>query len=142
MLTRWYRTPASLHKMHPDCSDRCWRCGEEERGLLHLFWSCSRIRPFWDQLRLLLPRFTVRPVPDGPAFFLLHHNSLPAPSYNGTIIPQLVNAAHSCIAEFWKQQDPPMLSRWFQKVNEIRRMEELVAVDMGTQGQSATFWYD
>lgn len=45
---RWYHTPASLRRMLPDFSDRCWRCGEEEGHLLHLFWSCTKIKPFWN----------------------------------------------------------------------------------------------
>lgn len=28
LLTSWYRTPTSLHKMFPGLSSCCWRCGE------------------------------------------------------------------------------------------------------------------
>lgn len=45
----------------------------------------------------------------------------------------MLNAARSCIAEYWKQSPLSPLSRWFVKIsNEIKRMEELVATDQGT----------
>lgn len=100
LLTRWYHTPAFLHKMFPDCSDRCcWRCGEKEGCLLHLFSSCFRIKPFWDQVKLYLPQFTDRPIPDKPEFFLLHHIFFLACSYKKSILPHLLNTALSCVAK-------------------------------------------
>lgn len=37
VLTRWYHTPAKIHKMFPQCSNLCWRCGEEVGSMLHVF---------------------------------------------------------------------------------------------------------
>lgn len=98
---------------------------------------------FWDHVKLHLRKFTHRPIPDTPAFFLLHLNSFPAHSYKSSVLPHLLNAARSCVAEFWKCPRPLPLSRWFQKVNEIIWIEELVAVDLGTQekfGNTCYYW--
>ncbi|XP_073450541.1 uncharacterized protein [Aquarana catesbeiana] len=29
-LTRWYKVPSSLHKIYPEKTNTCWRCGEAE----------------------------------------------------------------------------------------------------------------
>lgn len=47
ILTRWYRTPSVLKKCFPTTSDICWRCTQNKGTLLHIFWSCPRIKVFW-----------------------------------------------------------------------------------------------
>lgn len=42
----------------------------------------------------------------------------------------MLNAARSCVAEFWKQTRAPLVSKWITKINESRRMEELVVTDL------------
>lgn len=43
LLTSWYCTPTSLHKMFPGLSICCWRCGERREAWLisfgHVHWS-------------------------------------------------------------------------------------------------------
>lgn len=40
IMTRWYRTPALLHKLFPATSDLCWLCGADRGTLNPIFWSC------------------------------------------------------------------------------------------------------
>lgn len=47
LLTRWYRVPKRLHCMFPDANQNCWKCGTTRCTLLHMFWSCPQIHPFW-----------------------------------------------------------------------------------------------
>lgn len=126
--------------MFPSHSDRCWRCGGEEGCLIHLFWSCPLIKPFWDQIKLYLPKFTDRLIPDEQAIFLLHHNSFSANSYWISLL-HLLNVAWSYVAEFWKQMAPPPLAKWVLSVNEIMRMEELVTADMSSFEKFRNCWF-
>lgn len=36
IITRWYRTPALLHKISSQKSSKCWRCNHEEGWMLHI----------------------------------------------------------------------------------------------------------
>lgn len=121
ILTRWYRTLQTLKKMFPVHSDRCWRCGDQEGSLRHIFWSCRLIRPFWDSIRLHLTRFTDRLITNDAAFFLLHHKSIPTYSYQRLVLPHMLNAARTYVAESWKQK-PPSVSMCLRKVNAIGRV--------------------
>lgn len=49
LLARWYYAPEKIHQMFPQSSNLCWRCGEETGSLLHVFWSCRTLRPFWTE---------------------------------------------------------------------------------------------
>lgn len=53
------------------------------------------------------------------------------------LLLHLLNTGRSCIAECWKQPQPPSLARCNLKVNDIQRMEELVALDKETR---VKFW--
>lgn len=81
ILARWYCTPTALKTMFPSTSDRCWRCGEARGTILHIFWSCPRLFMFWLSVRKISQKF-VDILPHNPAFFLLHHTSIPPFSYN------------------------------------------------------------
>lgn len=49
LFSRWYKDPLSLHKIFPSVPATCWRCGSAEGNYLHIWWECSRIKPFWTQ---------------------------------------------------------------------------------------------
>lgn len=66
ILDRWYRMPRVQNRIFPAISDRCWRCSEETRSLLHIVLSCTCIQSFWGEIKLS----------EDPAFQLLHHNFL------------------------------------------------------------------
>lgn len=77
ILTRWYNTPAKLHRVFPSTSDHCWRCQEEQGILLHIFWNCPKLEQLWKEVCLIAQKFTERPFSDDPAFFLFHASNIP-----------------------------------------------------------------
>lgn len=116
ILTHWYRTPALLKKIFPSTTDVCWRCQEERGTLIHIFWTCSRIRDFWRDVRLIIQKFTDRTVPDDPAYFLLHATDTPARIYKKSVVRHLLDAAKACIPSFWKSTHTPSIAFWLQIV--------------------------
>lgn len=54
LLMFWYHTPMLLHKLNPSIPDLCWRCLEDRGSQIHIFWECSRIRPFWHMVNSVL----------------------------------------------------------------------------------------
>lgn len=50
VLTHWYATPAKIHKWFPQSPDTCWRCNRAKGTLLHVWWQCERIMPFWNKV--------------------------------------------------------------------------------------------
>lgn len=66
MLYRWYITPSKLAKMYKTDSNLCWRCRELEGTMYHMWWSCKKIKSFWEVicnefLKMFKLMFTKKP---------------------------------------------------------------------------------
>lgn len=111
-----------LHKFYPNNADRCWCC-QEEGGMLFHFWSCPKIEHFCKEVQEIAQTLTDW-VPDDKDFFLV--STIPARIYKKSIIRHLLNVAKSCIPVNWKKPQPPTISCWLHKVEEINKMEDLI----------------
>lgn len=96
ILTCWYRNPRVLHKMFPLHLADCWHCGAQDGHLLHVFWSCDLILPFWSNVCTYLKKFTNPQVLEEPDFCLLHHTTI-AINYCNSIIPHIHNGGFGCL---------------------------------------------
>uniref|UniRef100_H3ALW6 Reverse transcriptase zinc-binding domain-containing protein n=1 Tax=Latimeria chalumnae TaxID=7897 RepID=H3ALW6_LATCH len=47
IIHRYHLYPLKMWKMHLLSSSNCWRCGEQDGSLLHMFWHCKSINNFW-----------------------------------------------------------------------------------------------
>lgn len=140
ILTHWYRTPSLLNTIFPSASDVCWRCQEEKGTLLHILWSCSRIRSFWREVRQIAQKFTERNIPDDPAYFLLHATDTPAQIFKKSVIRHLLDAAKACTPLFWKSPHTPTIAFWLKKVEDINQMEDLILTSQNRQELYSKTW--
>lgn len=53
LLTLWYATPVKLHSWFPQTPDTCWRCHKHRGSLLHIWWQCPILQPFWSEVKKL-----------------------------------------------------------------------------------------
>ena len=126
LYSRWYRTPHIVNKYNPNVSSLCWRCKSAPGTLLHIWWECNDIKPFWEKIHKLIYEITTY-APDYTAQqFLLHHSTLPNSVYKNSIILHLINAARLCIPAKWLQPSPPSVSDWLRRVQHIANMEDLI----------------
>lgn len=126
ILTRWYNTPAKIHKIFPSSSDRCWRCQNDRGTILHIFWTCPLLERFWRTVQNTIQKFTDRQIANDPAFFLLHAAHSSSKVYKKSLIRHLLDAAKACIPLMWKSTQPPSVGTWVRKVEDIKTMEDLI----------------
>lgn len=126
LSTRWYRTPDKLQKIFPAVPPECWRCGLGAGSLLHIWWDCPSLQPFWKEVHGRITDITSLPINFSPAQFLLHHTSLPRSHYRKSLALHLVNAATQCIPLRWKSTAPPTIIDWHCRVTKIEEMERLI----------------
>ena len=140
LLTRWYRVPTSLARIFPNVSDRCWRgCGQ--RGtLLHIWWECPVLRPFWDMVTKHVSEGLGVDIPVHPKHFLLHVHSTSLSRYKGSALPHLLNAAKRLIPIHWKSSQAPSEQDWLGKVMEIMEAEGWLATCRDTHEKFETTW--
>lgn len=122
-LTKWYRTPQILHRIYPQVSDTCWRCGNHTGDLMHIFWTCPKIIPFWTQIHATMQKFTGLVLDFKPALYLPHHILMALKKYRKSIVRHLINAARAFILLLWKSPEPPAIKQWLMRVADSKVME-------------------
>lgn len=130
--SRWYRTPALLHKFTPTIPEICWRCHKERGTILHIWWTCPCIQTFWKEVKRITSQVTSYDFELAPAQFLLHHSPLPHKSYHKSLAMHLINAAKQCIPIHWRSANTPPLKEWFSRIKKIAEIEELIHIAWDT----------
>lgn len=137
IISRWYRTPSILHKLFPSSSPTCWRCLSGTGSILHIFWSCPILTPFWTSVHKIIKQVTSLDLEFTPAQFLLHHSSRPCRSYCKSLTAHMINAARQCIPALWNSTKPPSIKQWLLRIAKIAEMEELIYI---TRDSPTTFY--
>lgn len=127
MLTHWYATPEKIHKWYPQTSDTCWRCGKEKGTLLHNWWHCEVLLPFWSKVRNVIYQITETKLKLDAACCLLHISNFSFKKYKNSLSRHLINAANSLIPLFRKSTSIPTVKDWLHKVSYICEMKDTKA---------------
>ena len=125
VLTRWYRTPMILNRIFPNTSKICWRCQKEEGTMIHMFWSCQKLKEFWNMVSGITREITGVNLGDRPAAYLLFDIPMSLEKYKQSLLRHLLTAAKACIPILWKSTAIPTRSQWLSRINEIQLMENL-----------------
>lgn len=128
VLTNWYFTPARLHAWYPEATDVCWRCGAETGTMLHIWWECSHIRNFWDEVCAQIHAITETELEFSPECCLLHLSNYSLSRYKKSVVRHMLNAAKTIIPRHWKSTHTLKLTEWLSQVDSLYRMEETVAM--------------
>lgn len=124
-LSRWYITPDRVSKYQNEISQLCWRGCMELGTTAHVWWHCTRIREFWDDIRKITGEITQIVVPDDPWACLFHGFRMSTESYLRTLVPQMLNAAKSLLVSHWQEKQGPTIQEWYDKINETQNLEYL-----------------
>lgn len=126
IATKWYRTPARLHKFSPTIPNTCWRCKTEVGCMLHIWWDFALLQLLWREVHSLLSQITTYTLDFKPAQYLLHHTSLSKRTYYKSLAMFMVNAARLCIPVHWRSTTTLSIREWLTKISKIEEMEELI----------------
>nr|AAS66223.1 LRRG00132 [Rattus norvegicus] len=124
---RFHLTPVRLAKIKNSGDSRCWRgCGE--RGtLLHCWWDCRLVKPFWKSVWRFLRKLDIE-LPEDPAIPLLGIYPKDASTYKRDTCSTMFIAALFIIARKWKEPRCPSTEEWIQKMWYIYTMEYYSAI--------------
>lgn len=140
ILTRWYRYPTLLHRIYPSTSDSCWRCNAAAGTMLHIWWDCPLILPFWENIFSLYNSLTGSDVSASPSSGLLSMLSGPISGLKKGLLKHFLIAARTVIPRHWKSATPPSLTEWASELNYLMRMENLLADDRGMTDAFVRTW--
>ncbi|CAH2219658.1 Hypothetical predicted protein [Pelobates cultripes] len=125
LVYRWYLTPHKLHIMYSSASPLCWRCGETTGTMFHIWWSCQRIRPLWDEAQSILRTIgiTEPPLDARTGLFLSYPHSTPKAVKCIMAITAL--AVRNLIANQWKQPHCPSKTHLLTKIHQYHTYENM-----------------
>ncbi|KAM8960608.1 CKLF-like MARVEL transmembrane domain-containing protein 5 [Pelodytes ibericus] len=95
--------------------------------LLHIWWECNKIAPFWKAIYDTLQHIVGKPPPFKPVNLLLHYSPMTPAQYKKTLTPTMLAVANALIPAHWKSNEAPTLREWINQVEEVRRMVALAA---------------
>lgn len=132
LLSRWYFTPRRLALAYLSSSPYCWRSCGSVGSLLHIFWSCSCLIPFWNNVRGLITQLIRALCPSNPEFCLLLLNieSIPLSVRKRTC--NILHAARLLIARNWKAAVIPTVLELTNMVSTICIYEKALATYKGS----------
>lgn len=140
VITRWYRTLSRLHKFSSEIPDTCWLCVKERGTMLHVWWDCEKLQPFWKEIHEIITQVTTFKLDYTPAQYLLHHTSLSKKVYHKSLAMHMVNAARLCIPRLWRSTNTPMIGEWFARITKIKDMEELIYISQDKMHKFPITW--
>ncbi|CAH2251355.1 Hypothetical predicted protein [Pelobates cultripes] len=86
-------------------SDTCWRC-QKDRGTMMVWWQCSELQQYWQQVADLTTKCSNIQLPYRPATFLLLLLQYTPQKHQRYLTYHIIIAALTIISRKWKQPPP------------------------------------
>ncbi|CAI5768521.1 Hypothetical predicted protein [Podarcis lilfordi] len=125
MIYRWYMTPVKLAKIYHLPDNKCWKCKETEGTFYHLWWTCPKIKAFWEMIYNELKKVLKCTFPKKPEAFLLGIAGQLVLKKDRTFFMYATTAARILIAKYWKTEELPTLEEWQMKVIDYMTLAEM-----------------
>lgn len=95
-----------MARIYPSTSELCWQGCGGHGTLLHLWWDCPVIVPFWKDFR---DQVLGLDIPLSLVHFLLHVSPMLMSQYKNRGLPHLLNTAKRLLPIYWKQKSMSLL---------------------------------
>uniref|UniRef100_A0A670JTK1 Reverse transcriptase domain-containing protein n=1 Tax=Podarcis muralis TaxID=64176 RepID=A0A670JTK1_PODMU len=125
MIYRWYMTPVKLAKIYHLPSNKCWKCNEIEGTFYHLWWTCPKVKAYWEMIYNEIKKVLKWTFLKKPEAFLLGMVGQLVPRKDKNFFMYATTAARILLAKYWKTQQLPTLEEWQAKVTEYMGMAEM-----------------
>lgn len=124
-MTRFFITP-KLKSKQLGIPQACWRnCDESEANHYHVFWGCSGIKSFWNDVWDRIQQILNLQIPRTCLVLCLGDLPNEVTGSDRYLLKTFIAAGKKAITRKWLQADPPSTENWLQIVSEIFQMEKL-----------------
>ena len=138
---RYHLTPVRMANINNSGNNRCWR-GWERGSLLHCWWECKLVQPFWKTVWRFLKKLKIElPYDLAIALLGIYPKDTGVLFWRGTCTPMII-AALSTIAKVWKEPKCPLMDEWIKKMWYIYTMECDLAIKKNEILPFATTWME
>ncbi len=123
---RFFITPHIENKLSQS-QGRCWRrCGHSNADHSHIFWSCPKIKTFWEHVCLTVGKILGYKIPNNVmALYFCVLKDYVIIKKDQYLCKILLLACKKTITKNWYKTESPSLNQWMDKVKEICAMEKM-----------------
>ena len=107
---------------------------------MHIWWDCSRIQEYWEEVLEYMEEITGERIPKKPLTCLFHYTNKTKKQFGKTLVPVLLNAAKGLIPKNWLHPKRPSIKEWIQRVDFITEMEYLGQGELGGEARCRAAW--
>ena len=113
---RYHCTPVRMANINKKGNNKCWPGGGEKGILLHCWWECKLVQPFWKTVWRFLKKLKVELSCD-QAIVLpgIYPKDTDVVKRRAICTPMFI-AAMSTIAKLWKEPRCPSTDEWMKKM--------------------------
>lgn len=125
-FNRIYLTPIRIKKMFANATDLCFKCKKDKGTIIHSFWDCGKILPFWKKIHKVLENILKLNFDMTPALYLLNlnaNNLFEKDAFQLFIV--LVYLAKKCILLLWSASQAPSFKMWISQIATWLPLEKL-----------------
>lgn len=124
-LIRFFITP-HIKSKQLRIQQACWRgCGSMDANHSHIFWTCSKIQPFWAIVSETLQKVLGYNIPKEFSVLYLGNIVEKVQEEDLYLTRILLTAARKSITRLWLKPDVPNLQQWTNIIQSIYIMEKL-----------------
>lgn len=142
VIHRFYYCKASLHKFYPEVSPLCDKCKTAEGSLLHSFWECPIIQPFWSSIFFFFAGVYQRNlVPDRDMVLFGYSTgtqNLPKHMMSAIVLGTVL--AKRLLLKEWKTSCAPGFRTWLSELVDVISLEKLRYVKSGNLRKWEETW--
>ncbi len=114
ILHRTYYTKSRLSKIYPNVNDRCDRSKSDKADLIHMFWSCQKLKHYWTLVFKTLNEafnLNITPCVEIAIFGVPEHGISLTNNMENVFAFASLLARRRILLE-WKSKNPPKTSMW------------------------------
>ena len=121
----FFYTPKITSKQ-TNTQQSCWRlCKHQEPHHTHVFWSCSKMQPFWDCVHSVICKVLGYRIPQTCLILYLGHMEGSVHVGDQYLIKILLAAGKKAITKNWLKEETPSYRQWVHIIGDILIMEKI-----------------
>ena len=134
---------AKLANIYPDVTPTCDKCNNSDATLIHQYWSCSKLQPFWGRVFDTLSNVLNRDLDPDPVMALLgtaSRDDLHLTHAQRRMVDFSLLLARRAILLKWKDAAPPVHRQWLNDIMSCLKLEMLRFSIAGSQRKFYKTW--